>query len=170
MIFLRRWERSSLAFSSVTAPNAPYCFLPPFIAGGARGGGEAGGAAPAPDTVAERHLSSDDAASDRSADGGGAEVEEAETARRTAAGGRARWRDGRRRRRPVVGLGRAGQRCGWVMGWSGERVGWKAARYDAMGGAAEARVALVLTLRVVPSGALSKEEAISSSPEWFYQI
>ena len=159
MIFLRRWERSSLAFSSVTAPNAPYCFRPPFIAGGARGGAEAGGAAPvpipAPDTVAERHLSSDDAASDRSADGGGAEVEEAETARRTAAGGRARWRDGRRRRRPVVGLGRAGQRCGWVMG-SGERVGWKAARYDAMGRAAEARVGLLLALGAAPSEALSK--------------
>lgn len=147
MIFLRRWERSSLAFSSVTAPNAPYCFRPPFIAGGARGGAEAGAAAPvpipAPVTVAERHLSRDDAASDRSADGGGAEVE-AETARRTAAGRRGRWRDGRRRRRPVVGLGRAGQRCVWVMGWAGERVGWKAARDDAMGGAAEARVGLVV--------------------------
>ena len=129
-----------MAFSSVTAPNALYCFRPPFIAGGARGGAEAGGAAPvpitAPVTVAERYLSSDDAASDRSADGGGAEVDEADIARRTATGGRPRRRDGVRRRRPVVGLGRAGQRCGWVMRWDGERGGWEAVRDDAMGGAA----------------------------------
>jgi hypothetical protein len=166
MIFLRRWERSSLAFSSVTAPNVLGCFRPPFITGAARGGAEAGGIAPLsiPAPVNKRHLSSDDAASDRSADWSGAEVEEAETARRTSAGARARRQGGRRRRRPVVGLGRAGQRCGWVMGWSGERVGWKAASDDAMGGATKDRVGLVMGLRAVPSGALSKDEAISSSP------
>lgn len=163
MIFLRRWDRSSLAFSSVTAPKAP--FRPPFIAGGARGGAEAGAAVPvpipAPVAVAERHLSSDDAASERSAEGSGAEVEEAETARRTAARGRARRRDGRRRRRPVVGLGRAGCRCGLGIGLAWGRVGWKAARDDAMGGGAETRGGLVVAPDALcRRGALSKEEVI----------
>ncbi|TVU51702.1 hypothetical protein EJB05_03144, partial [Eragrostis curvula] len=160
MIFLRRWDRSSLAFSSVTAPN---CFRPPFISGGARGGADAG-AAPA---AAERHRSSDEAAEsgDRSADGGGAgEVGEAvaETARRTAARGRGRRRGGSRRRRPVVGLGRAGWRCGWA--W-GVRVGWKAAR-DAMGGRRGLVVAGMAGGRrrrhpAVEGGALSKERRLS---------
>lgn len=127
MIFLRRWDRSSLDFSIVTAT----CLRPPFISGGERCGAEAG-AAPA---AAERHRSSDDAeeSGDQSAEGRGAgEVgeAEAETARRTAARGRGRRRAGRRRRRPAVGLGRAGWRGEWA--WGRVTAGWKAAR-DAMG-------------------------------------
>ena len=63
MIFFLRWDRSSLAFSSVTAPNEPNCF-PPFIAGGARGGAAWGAAELGAD--AARHRSSEEAASERS--------------------------------------------------------------------------------------------------------
>ena len=126
MVFFLRWDKSSLAFSSVTAPNAPNCF-PPFITGGARGGAELG-------ADAWRHRSSEEAALERSprpaAEGDAAEEAQAETARPNPLRRVPRWgrREGRRRKRPVAGLGWEGWR--WAPAWG--RVGCKAAR-DAIG-------------------------------------
>lgn len=78
------WERSSLAFWSVAAPNEPRC-LPPFISGGAEAG--AG--------VAARHRSRPSAARSRSHREGGDEDEKTAAARRRRRGRRTKRADGR---------------------------------------------------------------------------
>jgi len=146
------WERSSLAFSSVTAPNAPR--LPPFISGGAEAGA----------WVADRHRSRPAAAWSRLE--GGDEEEEAEAATRRRGGRirrgmRIRCADGRVCQR-ADGTARRWWDTARVaadsMGWSGGGVGGSARRWVG-GSKSERRGGLGAPLE-------RRKRAISSFGDW----